>query len=47
VGLLRRQPQEQADALLEELEQLGELRDSGVLTDAEFADQKVRLLGDG
>lgn len=34
----------QADVITE-LKQLGELRDSGVLTDAEFAAQKAKLLG--
>lgn len=32
-------------SLADELRKLGELRDSGVLTDAEFAEQKSRLLG--
>ncbi|MCD9874829.1 SHOCT domain-containing protein [Streptomyces guryensis] len=32
-------------ALLDELARLGELRDHGVLTDAEFAAAKARLLG--
>ncbi|NUP40418.1 MAG: SHOCT domain-containing protein [Streptomyces sp.] len=31
--------------LLDELKRLGELRDQGVLTDAEFAAAKSRLLG--
>jgi hypothetical protein len=31
--------------LINQLERLGQLRDSGVLTDAEFAAQKARLLG--
>jgi hypothetical protein len=30
---------------IEQLTQLGELRDKGVLTDAEFAAQKAKLLG--
>jgi hypothetical protein len=30
---------------IEQLKQLGELRDKGVLTDAEFAAQKAKLLG--
>ena len=30
---------------LAQLKQLGELRDSGVLTDAEFAAQKAKILG--
>ena len=33
------------DDMITQLERLGRLRDSGVLTDAEFAAQKVRLLG--
>lgn len=33
------------DELIGQLERLGKLRDSGVLTDAEFAAQKARLLG--
>lgn len=33
------------DELLNQLERLGKLRDGGVLTDAEFAAQKARLLG--
>jgi hypothetical protein len=33
------------DDLLNQLERLGQLRDSGVLTEAEFAAQKARLLG--
>lgn len=32
-------------ALLDELKRLGDLRDQGVLTDAEFAAAKSRLLG--
>jgi hypothetical protein len=31
--------------LINQLERLGQLRDSGVLTDAEFGAQKARLLG--
>jgi hypothetical protein len=34
-----------ADATIDQLKQLGELRDSGVLTDDEFAAQKARILG--
>ena len=34
-----------AASLADELRKLGELRDSGVLTEAEFAEQKSRLLG--
>jgi hypothetical protein len=30
---------------IEQLERLGELRDKGLLTDAEFAEQKAKLLG--
>jgi hypothetical protein len=33
------------DDMIERLEKLGELRDSGVLTDEEFAAQKTRILG--
>ncbi|MFD7307927.1 SHOCT domain-containing protein [Promicromonospora sp. NPDC059942] len=33
------------DALLTQLAQLGELHGKGVLTDAEFADAKAKLLG--
>jgi hypothetical protein len=36
--------QQQPDALLDKLKQLGELRDSGVLSDDEFQAQKARLL---
>lgn len=32
-------------SLADELRKLGELRDSGVLSEAEFAEQKSRLLG--
>lgn len=34
-------------SLLEQLTQLGQLRDSGVLTDAEFETQKQRILAGG
>ncbi|MFL6002893.1 MAG: SHOCT domain-containing protein [Nocardioides sp.] len=37
-------PQDDADDMLEQLEKLGQLRDKGILTDAEFAEQKARLL---
>lgn len=37
-------PAGDADALLSALERLAALRDSGVLTDAEFQAQKTRLL---
>ena len=33
------------DDVITQLERLGRLRDSGVLTEAEFAAQKARLLG--
>jgi Short C-terminal domain len=35
---------DQGDSMIEQLEKLGELRDKGILTDAEFAEQKARLL---
>ena len=41
---VRERIEQQSDPLLEKLKQLGELRDSGVLTDEEFAAQKARLL---
>jgi hypothetical protein len=34
-----------SDDLIEQLQKLGELRDQGILTDAEFAAQKAKLLG--
>jgi hypothetical protein len=34
-----------ADDLLDKLQQLGDLKDRGLLTDAEFQAQKARLLG--
>ena len=37
-------PQDDADDVIAQLERLGELRDKGILTDAEFAEQKARLL---
>ncbi len=37
-------PASQQD-MLDQLKQLGELRDAGVLTEAEFAAQKAKLLG--
>ncbi|WP_402462574.1 SHOCT domain-containing protein [Isoptericola aurantiacus] len=37
-------PAAPADDVLARLERLGQLRDSGVLTDAEFAAQKARIL---
>jgi hypothetical protein len=33
------------DDVIEQLQKLGTLRDSGVLTDEEFAQQKAKLLG--
>ncbi len=33
------------DDMLAQLEKLGQLRDAGVLTDEEFAQQKARILG--
>jgi hypothetical protein len=33
-----------ADDMIAQLEKLGQLRDKGILTDAEFAEQKARLL---
>jgi hypothetical protein len=41
---LDRRVASQPDALLDKLEQLGELRDAGVLTEEEFEAQKARLL---
>ncbi|ORA40004.1 SHOCT domain-containing protein [Mycobacterium aquaticum] len=38
-------PAAATDDLLAALERLGNLRDSGVLTEAEFSAQKARLLG--
>lgn len=38
-------PQASQDDVLSQLERLGALHTSGVLTDAEFAAQKARLLG--
>jgi hypothetical protein len=42
--LRERAQEQQQDPLLEKLKQLGELRDSGVLTEEEFEAQKARLL---
>jgi hypothetical protein len=44
VQQVRDQIRHQPDPTLEKLKQLGELRDSGVLSDAEFEAQKARLL---
>lgn len=38
-------PTAESGELISQLERLGQLRDSGVLTEAEFAAQKARLLG--
>lgn len=38
-------PPAAGDALLDQLQKLGELRDTGVLTEEEFATQKARILG--
>jgi len=38
-------PPVDTDAVLEQLQKLGELREQGILTDAEFAAQKAKLLG--
>jgi len=35
-----------AEGMIAQLERLGKLRDSGILTEAEFAEQKARILGD-
>jgi len=37
-------PSQDTDDLIEQLDKLGKLRDSGVLTDAEFEAQKAKLL---
>jgi len=37
-------PSQDTDDLIEQLDKLGRLRDSGVLTDAEFEAQKAKLL---
>jgi hypothetical protein len=38
-------PQTASNSVADELAKLAQLRDSGVLTDAEFAQQKAKLLG--
>lgn len=38
-------PAEGMEAKLEQLKQLGELKEQGVLTEAEFEQQKARILG--
>jgi hypothetical protein len=40
------QDQPQPESTLDQLKQLGELRDTGVLTEAEFEAQKAKILGD-
>lgn len=35
----------QGPAIADELRKLGDLRDAGLLSEAEFAEQKARLLG--
>jgi hypothetical protein len=37
-------PDDDGSSLIAQLEKLGELRDKGILTDEEFAQQKARLL---
>lgn len=38
-------PTDSGGDMLEQLEKLGQLHEAGVLTDAEFAEQKARILG--
>jgi hypothetical protein len=38
-------PADDMDSKIEQLKQLAELKDQGVLTEAEFQDQKNRILG--
>jgi hypothetical protein len=38
-------PEDDMEAKLAQLRQLGELKDAGVLSEAEFAEQKRRILG--
>jgi Short C-terminal domain len=38
-------PPADTDAVIEQLQKLGALREQGILTDAEFAAQKAKLLG--
>lgn len=40
-------PSASADTTIEQLQKLGQLRDSGVLTDAEFEAQKQKILAGG
>jgi hypothetical protein len=37
-------PPDEGPSMLDQLKQLGELKDQGVLTEQEFADQKAKLL---
>jgi hypothetical protein len=46
IASARESGRQQDDPTLEKLKQLGELRDSGVLTDAEFESQKAKVLAD-
>jgi Short C-terminal domain len=46
IASARESGRQQDDQTLEKLKQLGELRDSGVLTDAEFESQKAKVLAD-
>ncbi|WP_327433245.1 SHOCT domain-containing protein [Streptomyces sp. NBC_01236] len=39
------QPADDMSSKIEQLKQLGELKDQGVLTEAEFEEQKRRILG--
>lgn len=38
-------PQGEGDSVIDQLKQLGELKDQGILTEEEFAAQKAKLLG--
>lgn len=38
-------PASGGESMIEQLKQLGELKDQGILTDQEFAAQKAKLLG--
>ncbi len=40
-----RRPPDDMDAKIAQIKKLGELKDQGLLTDAEFAEQKNRILG--
>lgn len=45
-GILDEAPKSETDDLLEQIIKLGDLRDKGILTEAEFASQKKKLLGE-